>query len=132
MIRLAARTVINLLSNGVALVVAAVALERMTLDWTALLVAAAIFTVVELLISPLIRQTALTKAPALLGSSALVATLVALVVTTLITDGMKISGLGTWLLAVVITWAVGLIAQLLLPLVLFKKALAARDQPARG
>jgi hypothetical protein len=45
-----------------------------------------------------------------------------------LTDGLRISGLTTWVLATVVVWAAALAANLLLPLVIFKRVLAeARD-----
>ena len=129
MIRLVATAVIALLANAIALVVGAQVLEDMSLDGLGFVIAALIYTGVAVLAEPLIRQMALKNAPALLGSSSLVATLVSLVVTSLVTDGLQISGGTTWVLATVVVWAVALAGRLLLPLVLFKKALSnARDR----
>ena len=123
MIRLAATAVLALIANAVALVVAAWILPDFSLDAVSLVVAVLIFTGVAVLIEPLLRQIALKNTPALLGSSALIATLVSLIVTALVSDGLDISGLTTWVLATVIVWAVALVARLVLPLVLFKKVL---------
>lgn len=124
MIRLVATAVIALLANAIALVVGAQLLEDMSLDGMGFVIAALIYTGVAVLAEPLIRQMALKNVPALLGSSALVATLVSLVVTSILSDGLQISGGTTWVLATVVVWAVALGARLLLPLVIFKKALA--------
>ena len=129
MIRLVATGVIALLANAIALVVAAQLLEDMSLDGVAFVIAVLIFTGVAVLAEPLIRQMALKNVPALLGSSSLVATLVSLLVTALVSDGLQISGGTTWVLATVVVWAVALLGRLLLPMVLFKKALSnARDR----
>ncbi len=128
-IRLVATGVIALLANAIALVVGPQLLDDMSLDGVAFVIAVLIYTGVAVLAEPLIRQMALKNVPALLGSSSLVATLVSLVVTALVSDGLQISGGTTWVLATVVVWAVALAARLLLPLVLFKKALAnAREQ----
>lgn len=126
MIRLAASAVVSLLANALALVVAAQVLDGMALDVAGFVVAVLVFTVVAVLIEPLLRQMALKNAPALLGSSALIATLVSLLVTALVSDGLRIDGAGTWILATVLVWAVGLACRLLLPLVIFKQVLAGR------
>ena len=126
MVRLVAVAVVSLVANAVGLVVAALLLDDMALDAVAFVIAVLIFTGVAVLIEPLIRQMALKSAPALLGSSALVATLISLVVTAAISDGLSISGLGTWVLATVIVWAVALAARLLLPLIVFKEVLSNR------
>lgn len=126
MVRLVAVAVVSLVANAVGLVVAALLLDDMALDAVAFVIAVLIFTGVAVLIEPLIRQMALKSAPALLGSSALVATLISLVVTAAVSDGLSISGLGTWVLATVIVWAVALAARLLLPLLVFKEVLSNR------
>lgn len=129
MIRLVATGVIALLANAIALVVGAQLLDDMSLDGLSFVIAVLIYTGAAVLAEPLIRSMALKSAPALIGSSSLVATLVSLVVTAIVSDGLRISGGTTWVLATVIVWAMALGARLLLPLVMFKKALAnARDR----
>lgn len=123
MIRLAARAVVTLLANAVALVATSLLLEDMALEVSGFLIAVVIFTVTAVLIEPLVRQIAVKNVPAILGSSALVATLVSLIVTVLVSDGMRISGLGTWVVATVLVWAIALAAGLLLPLVIFTRVL---------
>jgi putative membrane protein len=127
-IRLAARALISLLANAVGLVVAAQLLDDMSLSVAGFVTASLIFTVVAVVSEPLIRQIALKNVPAILGSSALIATLASLILTSVLTDGLRISGLTTWVLATVVVWAAALAANLLLPLVIFKRVLAeARD-----
>jgi len=132
-IRLVASAAVTVLANAVALIAGALLLEDMGLDVTGFILAVLIFTGVSMLASPLIRRTALTKAPVLLGSTALISTLAALIVTAIISDGLRINGLTTWVLAVVVVWAIGLAGQVLLPFVIFKKILraSAEQQAAR-
>lgn len=125
MIRLAARAVISLVANAIGLVVAAQVLApEMELTFAGFVLTSVIFTVVAVVVEPLIRQIAIKNVPAILGSSALIATLVSLVLSTVLSDGLRISGVSTWVLAAVIVWAVALAANLLLPMVIFKKVLA--------
>ena len=131
MIRLVARTVVNLLANAVALIVAAQILDDMALGVAGFVLAVAIFTLTAVLIEPFLRQVALKNAPAMLGGTALVATLVSLIVTALISDSLSISGFTTWVLATVIVWVVALVARLLLPLVVFKRVLSQRADDDR-
>ncbi len=131
MVRLAARATIAVLSNAVALIATSLVLEDMALDTEGFLIALAVFTITDMLVQPLIRQTAMKNAPAMLGSSALIATLVSLIVTVVLNDGMRITGAVTWVLATVMIWAVSLAAQLLLPLVIFKRVLS-RTGDGRG
>ena len=123
MIRLAASTVVSLLANAIALIVATLVLTKVEIELSGFIIAVVIYTAASVLVEPLIRQIAVKNMPAILGSTALVATLVSLIVTTILGDGLRISGLVTWVLAVVIVWIVALAARMLLPLVIFKKIL---------
>jgi uncharacterized membrane protein YvlD (DUF360 family) len=121
-IRLLLSAAIRLLANAVGLMVAAYFLEDMTVSGAAFITAVVIFTVVEILIDPLLMQIALTKATALRGSVALITTFVGLVVTSWLSDGLSIKGASTWLFATIIVWLAAMLAGLLLPLILVKKA----------
>ena len=122
MIRLLISAVIYLVANAVGLLVANAVLDDVSIDSASFLVAVVIFTVVEVVIQPLITQIAMRHSRALLGSSALIATLIGLVVTTLVSDGFSISGAFSWVLATVIVWAAALVAGLILPAIFVKKA----------
>jgi putative membrane protein len=121
MIRLLVSTILHLAANAVGLLLAAALLEGLTVSGTAFVIAVVIFTVVEVVLGPMVRQLAVTKANALLGSTALVVTLLGLVVTSLISDGLRIEGFSTWALATVIVWLASLLATLLLPLLVVKR-----------
>jgi putative membrane protein len=58
-----------------------------------------------------------------LGGVALIATLVSLVVTVLLTDGLSISGIGTWFAATVIVWLGSVLAAFILPFLGLKRYL---------
>ena len=81
----------------------------------------------EVIAEPLITKMALSSAPALRGSVALVVTFLGLVVTALITDGLNIDGATTWILATIIVWLGGLLAGLILPAIFLKRAVD--DEP---
>ncbi len=121
MVRLALGTLVQLIANAVGLVVAANVLDDMALDADGFIVAVLLFTLVNVLVLPLIQKNALKQSSALMGSTALVAALVSLIVTVVVTDGLRIDGLTTWVVATVIVWAAALIATLLLPVLVFKR-----------
>lgn len=121
MIRMLIGLGIQLLANALGLLVAAWLLEDVRVSGTAFAIAVVIFTVVYALAQPLLVQMAMSKAPALRGGVALVATLVGLLVTALVSDGLSIHGALTWVEATVIVWIVSLIGVLVLPAVLIKK-----------
>ncbi|WP_028645040.1 phage holin family protein [Nocardioides sp. URHA0020] len=121
MIRLLISFVIQLAANALGLLVADWVLEDVTVSGTAFLVAVVIFTVVYALAQPFLTQIALSTATALRGATALVATLIGLIVTSLLSDGLSISGGLTWLEATVIVWIVSLLGTLVLPMIFVKK-----------
>jgi putative membrane protein len=120
MIRLALRVLVQLIANGVGLVIAAWVLDDMNIEADGFLIAVGVFTLVNVLALPLIQKQAITQSSALMGSTALVATLIALIVTVLVSDGLTIDGFTTWILATVIVWGASLIAVFILPLWVFK------------
>jgi uncharacterized membrane protein YvlD (DUF360 family) len=126
MIRLLVRTVVLLVANAVGLIVAAVLLDGMTLDAAGFIVAVVVFTVAMALMQPFLAVQLRRGGSAALGGVALIATLAALILTTLITDGLSIDGAGTWIAASVIVWAAALVAAFILPFLGLRKYLEER------
>ena len=126
MIRMLISLLLTLLGNALGLLVAAWVLDDMTMTAGAFVVAVLIFTVCYALAQPFFTQMALSKAPALRGGVALIATLVALIITTLLTDDLSISGALTWIEATVIVWIVSLVGAWLLPAVFLKQKVEER------
>ena len=122
MVRALISAVIKLLANALGLVAAWALLPRFSINALSFVIAVVFFTVIEIIAEPFFRQLAFRYIPALMGGVALVSTLVGLVLTSLLSDGLHISGLGTWLVATLIVWLVGLLGGLLLPLFVLKKA----------
>jgi uncharacterized membrane protein YvlD (DUF360 family) len=120
MVRMLLGFLIQLLANALGLLVAAWLLDDVTVSGAAFVVAVLIFTVVYAVAQPFLTQMAISKAPALRGGVALVATLVGLVATALISDGLSISGTLAWVEATVIVWIVSLLGVLVLPLVIIR------------
>lgn len=125
-LRLLASAVVALVADALGLLAAAVVVDGISITALGFVVAVVVFAVVDLFIQPLFRQMALKQAQALVGSSALVAAIVSFVVTATFTDGLSVSGTTAWLLGPLVVWVVALVAQLLLPMVIFKKTLARR------
>ncbi len=108
------RVGLSLAGNAIGLLVASLVLDKMSIDGAAFLIAVVIFTVLTAVIEPLVDKVAERRAPALQGGSALLTTLLALVVTALVSSGLDISGLSTWILATVLVWILTVIAGVLL------------------
>ncbi len=68
------------------------------------MVSVLLFTAVEVLLGPFVLKMAVQYAPALRGGIALVTTFLGLLVTTWLTDGLRIEGITTWVLAPLIVW----------------------------
>ena len=126
MIRLVVRTIIAVAANAVGLIVAALVLDRMEIDVTSFVVAVVIFTVVFAVLQPFLAVQLRRLGPAALGGVSLIATLVALVITDLVSDGFTISGVTTWVLAALIVWLGALIAAFVLPYLGLKRYLEER------
>ena len=126
MIRFLVRTLIALVANAIGLIMAAVVLDDVRLNVASFVVAVVIFTAVFVLLQPFLAVQLRRMGPGMLGAVSLIATLVSLIVTDLLTDGLSISGVLTWILAALIVWLVALVATLLLPFLGLKKYLDER------
>ena len=128
MIRLLVRTAIVLIGNAVGLIVASLVLDDFSIDVTGFIVSLIIFTVAVALLTPffesMLRRN--RSSSAALGGVALISTFAALVVADLLSDGIDISGVGTWIAATVIVWLGSLLAVFVLPFLGLRRYLDAR------
>jgi uncharacterized membrane protein YvlD (DUF360 family) len=125
-IRLLVRLLIAFVSNAVGLIVAAAVLDGMSLNATGFIVAVAIFTIVFALLQPFLISVLRRSPGPVLGGVALIATLASLIVTELLTDGLSIRGVGTWIAATVIVWLASILAAFILPFLGLRKYLEER------
>ena len=128
MLRFLASVVLHLLANAVGVALAAWLLDGFSVTTAALVWVVILFTVIEVVLGPLVLKISLQYAPALRGGVALVSTLVGLIITTLISDGLVIEGLTAWVVGTLIVWLGGVLAALLLPLFIFKSVREQRKQ----
>jgi uncharacterized membrane protein YvlD (DUF360 family) len=127
-IRLIVRTVVAVAANAVGLLVAAALLDKFQLDWAGFILAVIIFTVAFALMQPFLVSTMRRGggSSAALGGVALIATFVALLITDVLSDGLDIEGVGTWIAATVIVWLASLLAAFILPFLGLKKFMEER------
>lgn len=133
MIRFLATVALGVLANAAGLFLASLILDGVSITLFGFSVSVLLFTVASLVLSPFILKVSIRYMPALSGGVALVTTFVSLFLTTLLTDGLRIEGLVTWILAPLVVWLSVVVASVVLPLFLFKKALgrvAEKKQPA--
>ncbi|MBN2204954.1 MAG: phage holin family protein [Thermoleophilia bacterium] len=126
MLRLLAAVVLRLLANAAGLLIAAAVLDGFTVTATAFVWVVILFTLIEVVLDPLVLKISIQYAPVLRGGVALVTTLVGLIVVTIVSDGLQISGMTAWVVGTLIVWMGGVLAALVLPLFLFKKTMSQR------
>jgi len=123
MIRLLVRTLIAVAANAVGLIVASIVLDGFSINVASFIVAVVIFTIVFAVLTPFLAVQLRRLGNGAIGATALIATLVSLVVTDLLSDGFSISGVGTWIAAAVIVWLAALVAAFVLPFLGLKRFL---------
>lgn len=126
MIRLLVRTLVAVAANAIGLIVAAIVLDGVHLDFASFVVAVVIFTIVFAVLQPFLAVQLRRLGNGALGATALIATLVSLLLTDLLSDGLEIDGVGTWIAAAVIVWLAALVAAFVLPFLGLKKYLDER------
>lgn len=123
MIRFLVRTGLMLLANAIGLIAASLVLDRFQIDATGFVTAVVIFTVALGLMTPFLANQLRKRQSSALGGVALIATLVSLVITDLISQGLDIEGVETWIAAAAIVWVASLLAAFILPYLGLKKYL---------
>ncbi|WP_062069118.1 phage holin family protein [Demequina sediminicola] len=91
------------------------------------IIAVVIFVAAQAILSPFIFKVAVKYAKALQGGVALVSTFVALLLTTLITDGLTIDGVTAWLLGTLIVWLASALAGWILLSFILKERVGGKD-----
>ncbi|MGO4105429.1 hypothetical protein AB4Y63_15890 [Leifsonia sp. YAF41] len=121
MVRLLLRTLIFLLSATLGLLVASWLLPDVVLSVSGFIITIVVFALAQNVLSPFIMKVTARNAPAFLGGVGLLSTFVALLLATLFTGGLHISGWQTWILATLIVWLVTALATFFLPMIMLKK-----------
>ena len=121
MIRLALTIVATIIANAVGLLLAAALLDGFSIDALSFIVVLLVFTGVMILTGPLITKIALTSLPQIRGSISLVSVFFGLKVTEWLMPGFDMGGLSNWLAATLLVWLGSLVAEILLPIYVFKQ-----------
>lgn len=121
MIRFLLRVVVFLGSSAIGLLVAAWLIPGVTIRPLGFIIAVVIFTVAQAILSPFFLKMASRYASAFLGGIGLLSTLAALILASILTDGLSIRGIGSWVAATVLVWLVTAVATLVLPMLVLKK-----------
>lgn len=121
MVRLLLRTLVFLASAALGLLAAAALLDGFTVAASGFVLTVVLFAVAQSVLTPFVLKISSRYAPAFLGGIGLVSTFVALLLAHLLTDGLSVSGVSTWVLATIVVWVVTALATVTLPLVLLRE-----------
>lgn len=121
MIRFLLRTAVFLGSSAVGLLVAAWLIPDVSVSVSGFITAVVIFSLAQAILSPFFLKMASRYASAFLGGIGLVSTLAALILASVLTHGLSIRGIGSWVGATVMVWLVTAVATLVLPVLVLKK-----------
>jgi Mycobacterial 4 TMS phage holin, superfamily IV len=120
-IRLLLRTAVFLGSAAIGLLVAAWLVPGVSVSVSGFITAVVIFSVAQAILSPFFLKMASRYASAFLGGIGLVSTLAALILASVLTHGVSIRGIGSWVFATIVVWLVTAVATLLLPVLIIKR-----------
>ena len=126
--RLVAKIVVSLIINTVTLLVAAILLSDFRIDVLEFPIVVVIFTVVELIARPALETVIDENAQWAASFVNLVAAFVTLLVTDLVSDGLDIEGIGTWIIATLIVWGGAFIVSLLFAERMIRKIAGDRER----
>jgi len=127
MVRFLLRAVVFLGSSAIGLLVAAWLVPGMSVSASGFVTAVVLFSLAQAILSPFILKMASRYASAFLGGIGLVSTLVALILASVLTHGLTIRGVGSWVAATVLVWLVTALATLLLPVLVVGKKLDSKS-----
>lgn len=126
MIRMLLRAVVFLGSSAIGLVLASLLVPGMTVRPAGLITAVLVFSLAQAILAPFVFKTASKHASAFLGGIGLLSTLIALILASVLTTGLSIRGIGSWIAATVLVWLITAVATLVLPTVVGLKAVRAK------
>ena len=120
-IRFLLRVAVFLGSSAIGLLVAAWLVPGVSLSTWGFITAVVIFTVAQAILSPFFLKMASRYASAFLGGIGLVSTYVALLLASLLSNGLSIRGIGSWIAATVVVWLVTAVATVVLPVLVLRE-----------
>lgn len=118
------RALVLLASWAIGLLVAAWIVPRVSLSVPGFIVAVAIFAVTQAILSLSILKLPHGYASLLLGGTGLALTIIALILASVLTRGLTIDGMGSWLATTLVVWLVTTIGAITLPELLIRDGAA--------
>lgn len=105
----------HLIANAVGLMLANILLDGFSISLWGIVIVTVVFTIVSMILLPIIRKISEKKAPQLLGGLSLIVIFVGLWITSLLVNGMMINGIVAHAGATVLVWLGSMIAGVLVP-----------------
>lgn len=127
-IRILLSAAVFLASAAIGLLVASLLIPGVSVSIYGFLTAVVIFAVAQAILAPFFLKMASRYASAFLGGIGLVSTLAALILASVLTNGLVIRGIGSWIAATVVVWLVTAVATLVLPALVLKSR---KSSPAK-
>jgi uncharacterized membrane protein YvlD (DUF360 family) len=118
------RLLVALVLNAIALWIASLLLDQMTINGIGFVVAVIIFSVVQAAALPIARAMMKEYASRLAFLVSLIVTFLALLAADVFSRGISIEGIGTWILATLIVWLAGIVLEFVSRAVIPKEAAA--------
>lgn len=109
----------HLIANAIGLTLANILLPGFSIGLLGIVIVTLVFTVVSVVLLPIVRKVSEKKLPELLGGLSLVVTFAGLLITEMLVSDFTIGGIANLLAATLIVWLGALIAGVLLPKYLF-------------
>lgn len=126
MIRFLWSIAISLVSAAIAFQVTALIVKDFHLSWSGFIVGVLVFVAAQALLSPFVFNMARKYASPVLGGVGIISTLLSLWVASLFSDGLRIDGVGTWVLSALIVWLITALGSWILLWLIAKKYVSAR------
>ncbi len=120
MVRFLLRIAVFLGSSAIGLLAAAGLVSGVSLSALGFIATVVIFTVAQATLSPFFLKMANRYASAFLGGIGLVSTFVALLLASLLSNGLSIHGIGSWIAATVVVWLVTALATVVLHILVLR------------
>jgi hypothetical protein len=109
------RAIVFLGSWAIGLLVAAWVVPRVSVSVSGFIVAVVVFAVAQAILSALILKLPRGYASLLLGGAGLALTIVALSLASVLTHGLTIRGIASWIAATIVVWLVTTVGAISLP-----------------
>lgn len=115
------RLILLILGNFLGILVASLILKDFHITGLGIFVSVLIFTLVQLILAPIIAKITNKFAPSLESLIALITTFASLILTSIFTEGLRVDGVITWLTASMLIWLLAILLGIVLPKLLFSE-----------